>query len=154
MATSSKGKKAADKPVRVFQELLRARGLRSTAPRVAVLQYLHDSPEPNSHAELFTALADKGFDRATIYRNLMDLTEVGVVSRTDLGDHVWRFELKQGVAGTSHNDRHPHFVCVDCGEVSCLPGVSVDVKGPSRLPKAISKHTASVQFKGRCDGCT
>ncbi len=136
-----------------FQELLRASGLRSTAPRIAVLRYLHDSSEPNSHAELFVALAGKGFDRATIYRNLIDLAEVGIVSRTDLGDHVWRFELRKGVAGTSHSDAHPHFVCVDCGEVSCLPGLSVELRGATRAPRSVGKHKVAVQLKGLCDEC-
>lgn len=152
-AIAPKGEKKSRGPVQAFQDLLRARGLRSTAARIAVLQYLHASAAPKSHAELFTALAGQGFDRATLYRNLMDLTEVGVVSRTDLGDHVWRFELMHGAAGGAHGVQHPHFVCVDCGAVSCLPGLSVDVKGAARVPKAIARRRAAVQFRGRCDHC-
>jgi Fur family transcriptional regulator, ferric uptake regulator len=154
LATRKKAKASYDAPVRAFQDLLRSSGLRSTAPRIAVLQYLHDTSEPGSHAELFNALADKGFDRATIYRNLMDLAEAGIVSRTDLGDHVWRFELKKGVAGTSHSDEHPHFVCMDCGEVSCLPGLSFELKGSSGAPKSVSRNKVAVQLKGRCDNCS
>ena len=148
-----KAKKVDDRSVQEFQELLRSSGLRSTAPRVAVLQYLHESSEPSSHAELFEALASKGFDRATIYRNLIDLAEVGIVSRTDLGDHVWRFELKKGVAGTAHTDEHPHFVCIHCGDVSCLPGLSFEVKGSKGVPKSVSKNKIAVQLKGLCDNC-
>lgn len=153
MAARAKLKTPEASSIKALQELLRSSGLRSTAPRLAVLAYLHDSREPNSHAELFEALASRGFDRATIYRNLMDLAEVGIVSRTDLGDHVWRFELKKGVAGTVHSDEHPHFVCVDCGEVSCLPGVSFELKGINGAPKSVSAHQVAVQLKGRCDNC-
>jgi Fur family transcriptional regulator, ferric uptake regulator len=139
---------------RDLQALLRASGLRSTGPRIAVLSYLHDSAGPNSHAELCKALAGEGFDRATIYRNLVDLAEVGIVSRTDLGDHVWRFELKKGVAGAAHTDDHPHFVCIDCGEVSCLPGVSFRVHVASGAPRAVGKNKVAVQLKGLCDDCS
>lgn len=135
-------------------ELLRASGLRSTAPRVAVLSYLHDSAGPNSHAELCEALAGEGFDRATIYRNLVDLAEVGIVSRTDLGDHVWRFELRKGARGAAHTDQHPHFVCIDCGEVSCLPGVSFRVHASAGAPRAVGKNKVAVQLKGLCDDCS
>ena len=124
MASRSRPKSPPSPPVTVteLKTLLRSSGLRSTGARLAVLQYLHDIGGPNSHGELFDALADRGFDRATIYRNLMDLAEAGIVSRTDLGDHVWRFELKKGARGENHTEDHPHFVCVDCGSVACLPG--------------------------------
>jgi Fur family transcriptional regulator, ferric uptake regulator len=136
-----------------LQALLRSNGLRSTAPRIAVLEYVHKHAGPNSHAELFEALISRGFDRATIYRNLIDLADTGILTRTDLGDHVWRFELKQGVGGAAHTDEHPHFVCVDCGEVSCLKGVSFKIEGQSGAPKSLVKNNVAVQIKGQCDNC-
>jgi Fur family ferric uptake transcriptional regulator len=131
---------------------IRAAGLRSTAPRVAVLQRLLQTTTPASHADLFTELADQGFDRATIYRNLIDLTEAGLLSRTDVGDHVWRFELRrEGQRG--HQSEHPHFMCTDCGEVSCLPGVNVRISPTRGAPRALSAKSISVQLKGLCDRC-
>jgi Fur family ferric uptake transcriptional regulator len=131
---------------------IRAVGLRSTAPRVAVLQYLQTATTPVSHADLFTALADQGFDRATIYRNLIDLTEAGLLSRTDVGDHVWRFELRREGQGR-HLSEHPHFMCTDCGEVACLPGVSVRITPVPGAPRALGAKTVAVQLKGLCDRC-
>ncbi|AKU94745.1 Zinc uptake regulation protein ZUR [Labilithrix luteola] len=150
--TKSKARKAELPTVKDFQTLLRSVGLRSTTPRVAVLEYFHTHSGPNSHAELFEALGDKGFDRATIYRILMDLAEVNILSRTDVGDHVWRFELKRGVGGAEHTEDHPHFVCVDCGEVSCLPGLTFKMEG-SKAPKSVIRNKVAVQLKGRCDNC-
>src|SRR5438067_7954895 len=72
---------------------LHAVGLRRTAPRVAVLDLLARAGGPLSHGEVAAELAERGFDRATVYRNLLDLTDVELVRRTDPGDHVWRFEL-------------------------------------------------------------
>ncbi|MBX3259503.1 MAG: transcriptional repressor [Labilithrix sp.] len=152
-ATKSKRGASGNPGVKDFQALLRTAGLRSTTPRIAVLEHFHAHGGQNSHAEIFEALGDRGFDRATIYRILMDLAEVGILSRTDLGDHVWRFELKKGVGGVEHTEEHPHFVCVDCGEVSCLPGLSIRLEGAAKAPKSVAKKKVSVQLKGRCDNC-
>jgi Fur family transcriptional regulator, ferric uptake regulator len=131
---------------------IRAVGLRSTAPRVAVLAHLQSATTPLSHAEIFDALEDQGFDRATIYRNLADLTEARLLSRTDVGDHVWRFEWRRdGQRGSTKE--HPHFMCVDCGEVSCLPGVNVRISATHGIPRAIVAKSVAVQLKGQCDRC-
>lgn len=149
-----KAQKSSTPNVKDYQALLRNAGLRSTAPRIAVLEYFHVHGGQNSHAEIFEGLEDRGFDRATIYRILMDLAEVKLLSRTDLGDHVWRFELRKGADGREHTEEHPHFVCVDCGEVSCLPGVSIKVEGAGRAPRSVSKQRVAVQLKGLCDDCS
>jgi Fur family ferric uptake transcriptional regulator len=116
------------------------------------LQRLRQTKTPVSHADLFTELADQGFDRATIYRNLIDLTEAGLVSRTDVGDHVWRFEFRQEGQGGPQGE-HPHFMCTDCGAVSCLPGVNVRISPTSGVPRALSAKNIEVQIKGLCDRC-
>jgi len=129
------------------RELLKTAGLRTTSPRVAVLKTLDAATQPVSHAELVAALADEVCDRATVYRNLMDLADAGVVARTDHGDHVWRFELKRERG--AHAEEHPHLVCVDCGDVSCLPGVKVKIIAPAG--RKLSKF--EVQLKGHCERC-
>ncbi len=138
-------------PVAELQALLRAAGLRSTGPRVAVLRFLQGTGSPASHADLYEAVSDAGYDRATLYRNLMDLAEAGIVSRTDLGDHVWRFELKR--AGGNHTGEHPHFVCSDCGVISCLPGVAIKIVPGFGAPRSIGGKEVEVQLKGLCDAC-
>lgn len=135
-----------------LQTEIREHGMRSTGPRVAVLAHLSKALSPLSHTEIYEALADRGYDRATIYRNLMDLAEAGLLVRSDLGDHVWRFERKGPKAG--HSAGHPHFVCVDCGEVSCLPDLAVTVVAASGAPKSLGTKRVEVQVKGVCDDCT
>lgn len=136
-----------------LQRTLRAAGLRSTAPRVAVLRALEESPRPVSHSELAELLSDGGFDRTTIYRNLIDLTEAGLARRTDLGDHIWRFErLRPGTEDHS-GEMHAHFTCTDCGTVECLPEGAVELSSPDRAPRAISKRAVEVQLRGVCDSC-
>ncbi len=150
--SKSKGKAAKASSVAELQGILRGAGLRSTAPRIAVLRYLQAAAAPVSHPEIFEALAGEGFDRATLYRNLMDLTDAGLVRRTDLGDHVWRFELR-GEEQAGHVVEHPHFVCTDCGEVSCLPGVAVKIVTHGDAPESVSSQRVAVQLSGRCNAC-
>jgi len=142
---------------------IRSAGLRCTAARLAVMEHLGSVAGPRTHAEVSAALADLGFDRATIYRNLTELTDKKLVSRVELGDHVWRFELKRpgghGVAG----EDHPHFVCTTCGEVSCLDDVRVAIspkprrrgtRPAGRTARSSRIHSVTeVLLKGRCDSC-
>ena len=107
---------------------------------------------PLASSRYFEAFASDGMDRTTIYRNLVDLTEVGLVSRTDLGDHVWRFELKRG-NGNGDDARHPHFTCSDCGAVSCLPEVTLKVKQGKGVPRALTQQKVEIQLRGQCDAC-
>jgi len=127
-------------------------GLRRTAPRIAVLQRLEQAPAPLSHGEIVDELGASGFDRATVYRNLVDLVEAGMVTRTDVGDHVWRFELVRDNR-SAHTADHPHFLCVDCGDVSCLPGDAVRIAPSRGVPRAVGRDEVEVQIKGRCDTC-
>jgi Fur family transcriptional regulator, ferric uptake regulator len=119
---------------------------------MAVLQRLEVASAPVSHGEIADKLGTQGFDRATVYRNLVDLVEAGLVTRTDLGDHVWRFEVVRGEPA-DHPGEHPHFLCVDCGDVSCLPGDAVTIAPLRGVPRAASKRKVEVQLKGRCDTC-
>lgn len=135
-----------------LKSTIRKAGLRSTAPRIAVLRRLSAASTPVSHGELVDVLASDGMDRTTIYRNLVDLTEAGLVSRTDLGDHVWRFELKRH-RGNGDDARHPHFTCSDCGAVSCLPEVTLKVKPGKGVPKALQLQQVEIKLRGQCDAC-
>jgi len=112
-----------------LKSLVRGAGLRCTAARLAVLEQMLTASGPQTHAEVSATLDHRGFDRATIYRNLTELTEAKLVTRVDLGDHVWRFEAKRhgGDDGHGHGGDHPHFVCTSCGEVSCLDDVTVAI---------------------------
>ncbi len=137
-----------------FRAQMREAGLRSTAPRLSVLTCLFEAHTPLSHADVFVAMQDDGFDRATIFRNLNDLTDAGLVARRDLGDHTWRFELRRDKGSAKpHGDAHPHFTCTDCGTVSCLPDESVGLKAGRGVPKSVSSGRVRVTLQGVCDRC-
>jgi Fur family ferric uptake transcriptional regulator len=145
-AQSSKSPSVSD-----FKDRIRKVGLRSTGARIAVLRAMEDASAPMTHQEVSAKLEGAGFDHATIYRNLTDMTEAGILARTDLGDHAWRFELRRG--DVDHKGQHPHFVCIDCGGVSCLPDKAVSVKAMPRAPRALRRRGVVIQIQGRCDRC-
>ena len=146
--------KANDEDVR---RRIRGAGLRCTAARVAVLRHLETAPGPRTNAEVSESLDSLGFDRATIYRNLTELTEAKLLARVELGDRVWRFEAT-GSGGSHHDDDHPHLVCTTCGEVSCLDDIKVAIqprsagKAGHRERQGIGSVT-EILLKGHCEQC-
>lgn len=135
-----------------LRERLRRLGLRSTTPRLSVLEFLQQRPGPLTHAEIADGLEARGFDRTTVYRNLIALADVGLVLRTDLGDHVWRFELSReaNAAGVLY---HPHFLCEQCGDISCLHDTQVTITGSDGNAPTVIASVTSVLLRGMCDRC-
>jgi Fur family ferric uptake transcriptional regulator len=127
---------------------VRSKGLRATPSRIAVLELLRASDSPMSHGDVADRLSSHAWDRATIYRNLADLAEAGLVRRTDVGDHVWRFEAVSDHAAASH----PHFVCTECGTVECLPEIELAVRR-AKAPRAVKQRQVEVHVRGLCDAC-
>ena len=129
---------------------LQAVGLRVTPTRVAVLRLLRAADHSVTHQEVSRTLGDDGFESTTIYRSLLALVDAGLAHRSDVGDHVWRF---QAVDLDPAEHEHPHFVCVKCGGVECMPDVEVLVPSGSRVPESVSRQAIEVQVRGRCDNC-
>lgn len=130
----------------LLRQQLRDAGLRVTGSRIAVLGALRRAGQPLSHADAFDLVAGRGWNRTTIWRNLLDLAKAGLARRFDLGDHVWRFEAQPAV----EQEQHPHFVCTSCGIVECLDGVSVTIQ---QAPKALRSRAVEIQMRGTCDAC-
>jgi Fur family transcriptional regulator, ferric uptake regulator len=130
---------------------VRGKGLRATPSRLAVLDLLRSSDMPMSHGDVADRLVGQTWDRATIYRNLTDLAEAGLVRRTDVGDHVWRFEA---VSDEHEAAAHPHFVCTECGTVECLPELELSMRtARSKPPRAVKQRQVEIQVRGLCDAC-
>jgi Fur family ferric uptake transcriptional regulator len=133
------------------KDRIRSVGLRSTAARIAVIQHLQTIAAPQNHAEVAAALDSFGFDQSTIYRCLTELSEAGLLSRLDLGDSIRRFELLPAGAGSAI-ERHPHFMCVECGSIACLDEFNFFL-APTRPGDASPGEIAEVLLKGRCSTC-
>ena len=137
--------------LRECRDLIRGAGLRATSSRLAVLALLRSEDAALSHAEVAELLQAAAFDRATLYRNLVDLTEAGLLRRVELGDHTWRFEVV--TEGHDGVNGHPHFVCSECGSVSCLPELEFRSVNRTSLPRSVEAKNVEVQLRGVCDEC-
>jgi Fur family transcriptional regulator, ferric uptake regulator len=133
------------------RHLLRRARLRATTPRLAVLRMLSRERRPLSHAEVAHTLEATGFDRVTVFRNPLALAEAAILSRVDVGDHTWRFELRadDSLSGVHHS----HFVCERCRSVTWLDNLS-----PTSLPRtrtfgAIVASVSEVVLRGCCRYC-
>lgn len=139
------GKSAKKPDLETLREELRKAGLRATGPRVAVLRCLHAAGGAVSHSDLSSELAPEGWDRATVYRNLMDLTEAGLLKRIDHGDHTWRFTLRKNEV---EQYKQAFFVCDVSGEMTPLPNGSVTVSIGRGAPKALRAGEFVVHVRG------
>lgn len=120
--------------------------LRATASRVATLLVLRDALAPLSHAEVAVELEELQIDKATVFRNLNDMVAAGLLRRSELGDHAWRFEII-----TEEDGQHPHFVCVDCGTVSCMRDVELTSK--NKTARRQLGQVTEILLRGHCADC-
>lgn len=128
---------------------IREAGLRATPARVATLDLLRKATSPLTHADVAEHLSKSGVDKATAFRTLNDMTDAGLLRRTELGDRVWRFELIG--EGEHEHSTHPHFVCVDCGQVSCLGDIKLTKKSLSS--SAQIGRVTEILLRGQCSEC-
>jgi len=103
--------------------VLEDRGYRTTAPRRAIIRILEGKGEGFTAEEISRELPEVG--RATIFRTIKLLMEVGVVCRLNLFDGAPRYSL-------SRVGHHHHTVCVKCGNVGEFRATTIE-----RLMKAI-----------------
>lgn len=106
-----------------FEELVRCAGKRMTRARRAVMECLRQARIPLTHSQIVRALRPQGFDPTTIYRNLVALTGLKILTRHELGDHLWRYELNR--AERSPSAIAVHFSCTACNALIPLPANTV-----------------------------
>lgn len=128
---------------------IRAAGLRATPARLATLNLLRAAKSPVTHSYVADHLEARGIDKATAFRNLNDMTDAGLLRRTELGDHVYRFEeVRHGETAT---ESHPHFLCTVCGTVSCLDKVTLTTDSVHETSKV--GEVVEILLRGRCIDC-
>lgn len=137
-------------------ELIRAAGLRVTAPRLAVLDALRRAAapaaaHPHPDVEHITAAARSelgSVSQQTIYDVLAAFERADLVRRIDpAGSAGARYEIQ------SH-DNHHHMVCRSCRRIVDVPCAGDDV--PCMHPAASEDfdiEIAEVVYWGRCAEC-
>jgi Fur family ferric uptake transcriptional regulator len=137
------------KNVGELTSLIRHHELRATPARLAVLSLLQAADAPMSHMDVSRHLGRHSPDRATIFRNLNQLAEVGLLRRIDVGDHVWRFVA---VGESDPRELRADFVCGSCGTIERLPKIEIWV--PAEAPRAIINREVEIKLHGLCNSCS
>jgi len=94
------------------QELRKA-GLKTTLPRLRILQLLENNQQHHLSAEeIYKYLVEIGEDvgLATVYRVLTQFESAGLVTRHHFEGGLSVFELNAG-------EHHDHLLCVKCGKI-------------------------------------
>jgi Fur family peroxide stress response transcriptional regulator len=97
-------------------------------------------------AEIFEAVngADPRSSRATIYNNLRDLVQAGLVREVAMEGRAARFDAK----GT----RHHHFICDRCGNVEDVEWCKTPSPPAAALGKRVLRESELI-YRGLCAKC-
>jgi Fe2+ or Zn2+ uptake regulation protein len=134
---------------RDWVQTLRAKGLRATAQRAAVLDFLHHRPHTDAEA-IFQAVRPSlpTISLQAIHLIVQDLSGKGLIRRISLPDSVSaRYE-------TRIEDNHHHIQCIRCGrieDVDCIVGHAPCIDPCDTHGMHIIE--ASIVFRGICHDC-
>jgi Fur family ferric uptake transcriptional regulator len=127
---------------------LREAGLRVTAPRVAVLEWLAGHPHTTADQVAAAVRVRLGsVSTQAVYDVLNAFTRVRLVRRIEPAGHPARFETRAG-------DNHHHLVCRLCGrteDVDCAIGLTPCLQPDD--PAGYVVDEAEVVFWGLCPDC-
>jgi Fur family ferric uptake transcriptional regulator len=130
------------------QQLLRAAGMRVTAPRLATLEALQQTPHQNAEFIADAVRTRLGtLSTQAVYDNLHALVEAGIARRFEPAGSAALYELRVG-------DNHHHLICRDCGQVQdvdCVVGEAPCLH-PGSTP-GFKVDEAEVTFWGTCSRC-
>src|SRR5690349_13162001 len=130
----------------VIKRSLSSSGLRSTPQRYAVMAFLMQQPGHPTAAEIFEAVnrVDPRSSRATIYNNLRDLVQAGLVREVAMEGRAARFDAT--------GSRHHHFICDCCGNVEDVDWYDVPRPAAGSLGKRVIRECELI-FRGLCTKC-
>jgi Fe2+ or Zn2+ uptake regulation protein len=135
-----------------FENVIRARlkavGLRVTAPRLAVLEWLAENPHATADGVLTAVRLRLGsVSIQAIYDVLKAFERAGLVRRIENSGHPAQFETRVA-------DGHHHLVCRSCGhtvDVDAVVGEAPCVEPPDTVGYVVDR--AEVIFWGYCAEC-
>ncbi len=129
-------------------ELLRQRGYRVTAQRLAVLRAVSSAPHVTADSVADSVRAEIGsISLQAVYDVLDVLVDVGLVRRIQPAGSPARFEARV-------SDNHHHVICRVCGrtaDVDCAVGSAPCLTAADDMGYLIDE--AEVIYWGRCPEC-
>ena len=128
-------------------EAFRAAGLRVTAQRYAILEFLARRPVHATADEILLAVnrGDPRASRATIYNSLRALARAGLVREVASEGKAARYDASL--------HRHHHFVCERCGGVEDIPWFDLPPAAARAALNGRALRWYEVVFRGLCMNC-
>lgn len=131
---------------------LAAAGRKRGSARRSVLELLAGQECALTAPEIEDAVrsrAGRPVSRASVYRILDELEDLGLVQRVDTGQAMVRYERV-----CEHEEHHHHLVCDECGLVMPFSDAGLERAIDSlsaRVPLAVSEH--EIVLHGACRAC-
>ncbi len=129
------------------RQSIREAGLRRSIPRQRVIDLLADQDCAITALEMDERLSDVG--RATVYRAIEQLEELGLVQKVDLGMGAQGFEK---VDPSGHH--HHHLVCEECGQVQPFEDEQLEKAIHEVRRRGFTVETHEVTLRGHCRDCS
>lgn len=135
-------------------ELLEQSGHRLTAPRVQLAKAVSDlGHKPFSGEDLYEDLREQGIGRATVFRTLKLLQDLGVLSRLHMEDGCQRY-IVTPPGGPWDPDHHDRLICRRCGRVAYLAECPME-ESMARMAEQLGYRIEShhLDIVGVCADC-
>lgn len=129
------------------RETIANAGLRNSTPRARVIDLLSGQGCAITALEIDARL--EGVGRATVYRAIEQLEELGLVHKVDLGSSAFGYEKLEP---SGHH--HHHIVCDDCGKVEPFEDEGLEEAIHEIHRKGFKLETHEVTLHGHCADCS
>lgn len=132
----------------VDTEILRAKGLRVTAPRLAVLAVIREGHHMTAD-NVADAVGKRlgSISKQAVYDVLAVLTQAHIIRKVVIEGRGSWYELESG-------DNHHHVMCLSCGkfeDVPCVTGLAPCLDPP--VDRGYIIEVADVIYRGLCPAC-
>ncbi|MBN2365559.1 MAG: transcriptional repressor [Calditrichaeota bacterium] len=99
--------------VNKLRSYLKENNLRFTTERLTILEEIFNYPSHFDAEQLFIHIRNKhdNISRATVYRTLDLLSQIGILKKENLGHNYASYELDFNLP------HHDHLICLECGKV-------------------------------------
>ena len=134
----------------VLRGELRERELPFTHQREAIARVLFESTQHLSADEVEAALLERGqaIGKATIYRTLALMVELGLATEHDFDEGFRRYQMKVGAA------QYDHMICTVCGGVTQFRHDELETALAGILEDAgFEPITRQIKIFGTCNEC-
>ena len=137
------------KRLEMLMDMSKERGLKLTPQRMAIFNILAAADQHLTVDDIYKQASAEHpmLSPATVYRNMEQLVEAGLLTHLDLGGPSMRYD--------THLEGHHHFVCDKCGKVTdiYLKGFDYEVDPEKSSLDNVRVDSQRLYLHGVCGEC-